>query len=171
MSEYTLSNRVHIDFILTALIFSLCSFGIIILYSASGQNIDLVYSQIAKLFIALLCMILVAQIPPANLNRLSLLLYVLGVILLIFVIIFGDIGKGDPYFGKVEGVMILGIKRNSRAWRSGLRTNDVITSVNKEPIKNLDEFLSAVDQKDKALMSGILFRVIRGNAASFIVVK
>ncbi len=94
MSEYTLSNRVHIDFILTTLIFSLCSFGIIILYSASGQNIDLVYSQIAKLFIALLCMILVAQIPPANLNRLSLLLYVLGVILLIFVIIFGDIGKG-----------------------------------------------------------------------------
>ncbi|MFL2555399.1 MAG: DegQ family serine endoprotease [Gammaproteobacteria bacterium] len=83
----------------------------------------------------------------------------------------GDIKKGNPYFGKVEGVMILGIKRNSRAWRSGLRTNDVITSVNKEPIKNLDEFLSAVDQKDKALMSGILFRVIRGNAASFIVVK
>ena len=77
----------------------------------------------------------------------------------------------NTYFGKVEGVMILGIKRNSRAWRSGLRINDVITSVNKEPIKNLDEFLSAVDQKDKALMSGILFRVIRGNAASFIVVK
>ena len=38
--------------------------------------------------------------------------------------------------------------------------------MNKEPIKNLDEFLSAVDKKEKAL----LFRVIRGNAASFIVV-
>ena len=79
----------------------------------------------------------------------------------------GDIGKGNPYFGKVEGVMILQITRNSKAWKSGLRAKDVITSVNKEPIKNLDEFLSAVDKKEKAL----LFRVIRGNAASFIVVK
>ena len=79
----------------------------------------------------------------------------------------GDIGKGNPYFGKVQGVMILQITRNSKAWKSGLRAKDVITSVNKEPIKNLDEFLSAVDKKEKAL----LFRVIRGNAASFIVVK
>ncbi len=79
----------------------------------------------------------------------------------------GDIGKGNPYFGKVEGIMILQITRNSKAWKSGLRAKDVITSVNKEPIKNLDEFLSAVDKKEKAL----LFRVIRGNAASFIVVK
>ena len=63
--------------------------------------------------------------------------------------------------------MILQITRNSKAWKSGLRAKDVITSVNKEPIKNLDEFLSAVDKKEKAL----LFRVIRGNAASFIVVK
>ena len=79
----------------------------------------------------------------------------------------GDIGKGNTYFGIVEGVMILQITRNSKAWKSGLRAKDVITSVNKEPIKNLDEFLSAVDKKEKAL----LFRVIRGNAASFIVVK
>ena len=78
----------------------------------------------------------------------------------------GDIGKGNTYFGIVEGVMILQITRNSKAWKSGLRAKDVITSVNKEPIKNLDEFLSAVDKKEKAL----LFRVIRGNAASLIVV-
>ena len=94
MSEHAFSNKVHIDFILILLIFSLCLFGLVILYSASGQNIDLVYSQAVKLLIALLCMILVAQIPPANLNRLSFLLYFSGVILLVFVIFFGDIGKG-----------------------------------------------------------------------------
>ena len=94
MNEFSLGYRMHIDFILLFLIFILCSCGLVILYSASGQNIELVYSQIIKLLIALLCMIIVAQVPPANLNRLSLFLYIFGIILLLFVIIFGDIGKG-----------------------------------------------------------------------------
>ena len=78
-----------------------------------------------------------------------------------------DIKKGSPYFGKVGGVLVLEIQRDSRAWISGLRENDVITSVNKNPIKNLDEFLSAVDKKEDAL----LLRIVRGNMASFIVIK
>jgi rod shape determining protein RodA len=55
---------------------------------------DLVYSQMIKLLIALLGMILIAQVPPGNLDRLSLSLYIFGIILLLFVIAFGDIGKG-----------------------------------------------------------------------------
>jgi len=79
----------------------------------------------------------------------------------------GDIKKGSPYFGKVGGVLVLEIQRGSRAWISGLRANDVITSVNKNSIKNLDEFLSAVDKKEDVL----LLRIVRGNMASFIVIK
>jgi len=79
----------------------------------------------------------------------------------------GDIQKGSPYFGKVKGILVLEIQRGSRAWKSGLRVNDVITSVNKNPIKNLDEFLSAVDKKEDAL----LLRIVRGNMATFIVIK
>jgi len=79
----------------------------------------------------------------------------------------GDIQKGSPYFGKVGGILVLEIKRGSRAWASGLRENDVITSVNKNPIKNLDEFLSAVDKKEDVL----LLRIVRGNMATFIVIK
>ena len=79
----------------------------------------------------------------------------------------GDIQKGSPYFGKIKGVLVLETQRGSRAWKSGLRVNDVITSVNKNPIKNLDEFLSAVDKKEDAL----LFRIVRGNMATFIVIK
>ena len=78
-----------------------------------------------------------------------------------------DIKKGSPYFGKVGGVLVLEIQRGSRAWISGLRANDVITSVNKNPIKNLNEFLSAVDKKEDVL----LLRIVRGNMASFIVIK
>ena len=79
----------------------------------------------------------------------------------------GDIQKGSPYFGRIKGVLVLEIQRGSRAWTSGLRANDVITSVNKNPIKNLDEFLSAVDKKEDAL----LLRIVRGNMATFIVIK
>ena len=79
----------------------------------------------------------------------------------------GDIQKGSPYFGKVKGVTVLEIKRGSLAWVSGLRANDVITSVNKNPVKNLEEFLAAVDKKNDSL----LLRIVRGNMATFIVIK
>tara|TARA_B110001454_G_scaffold129361_1_gene120593 strand:- start:389 stop:1480 length:1092 start_codon:yes stop_codon:yes gene_type:complete len=94
MNEYSLGYRIHVDFILLFLIFILCLCGLVLLYSASGQNIDLVYSQMIKLLIALLCMILIAQFPPENLDRLSISLYIFGIILLLFVIAFGDSGKG-----------------------------------------------------------------------------
>ena len=70
-------------------------------------------------------------------------------------------------FGKVKGVTVLEIKRGSLAWVSGLRANDVITSVNKNPVKNLEEFLAAVDKKNDSL----LLRIVRGNMATFIVIK
>jgi len=79
----------------------------------------------------------------------------------------GDIEKGNPYFGKVEGAVVLNVQRGSVAWRSGLRAADIITSVNKVPVKNLQEFLSAVDKKEDSL----LLRIIRGNAAAFLVIR
>jgi serine protease Do len=78
-----------------------------------------------------------------------------------------NIEKGNPYFGKVEGTAVLDVQRGSIAWRSGLRAADIITSVNKVPVKSLQEFLAAVDKKNDSL----LFRIIRGNTAAFLVLK
>lgn len=78
-----------------------------------------------------------------------------------------NIEKGNPYFGKVEGIAILNVQRGSIAWRSGLRAGDIITSVNKASIKDIQGFLSAVDKKNDSL----LFRIIRGNTAAFLVLK
>jgi serine protease Do/serine protease DegQ len=79
----------------------------------------------------------------------------------------GDIEKGNPYFGKVEGIAVLDVQRGSVAWSSGLRAMDIITSVNKADVKSLKEFLVAVDKKNDSL----LFRIVRGNAAAFLVLK
>lgn len=79
----------------------------------------------------------------------------------------GDIDPGSPYYGRIEGVMVSEVERGSAAWRGGLRAADVITSVNQVEIKNLREFLAAVDNKKRPL----LIRIIRGNSAVFLVIN
>ena len=79
----------------------------------------------------------------------------------------GDIEKDNPYFGKVDGVVIVDIERGCLAWRSGLRRGDIITTVDHEPVKDLQTFLKIVN----GIKSSLLFRVIRGNAAAFLVIK
>ncbi len=94
MEEQSLGQRLHIDFPLLFAIFVLCIIGLVVLYSAGGQDIDLVYRQAVKLVIALVGMIIVAQLPPAEINHWSVWLFVFGIILLVLVILYGDIGKG-----------------------------------------------------------------------------
>ena len=80
---------------------------------------------------------------------------------------FGDLKSDDPHYGAVTGVQIYSVERGSRAWQSGLRPGDIITSVNREPVRNLDEFLAAVNNVEGSL----LLRVQRGNSAAFIVAR
>ncbi|MFQ5660971.1 MAG: DegQ family serine endoprotease [Gammaproteobacteria bacterium] len=79
----------------------------------------------------------------------------------------GDIEKDNPYYGKVTGVVILNVERGSPAWRSGLRSGDLVTSVNHTVVKDLKEFLRLVDRRKEAL----LLRIVRGNTAAFLVIK
>lgn len=79
----------------------------------------------------------------------------------------GDIEKDNPYFGKINGVVVQDVDNSSPAWRSGLRQGDIITSVDRVPVKNLKAFLNAVKGKQGPL----LLRVIRGNAAAFLVIN
>ena len=78
-----------------------------------------------------------------------------------------DIQQGNPYFGRAEGIAVINVQRGSVAWRSGLRAGDIVTSVNKIVVKNLQEFLSTVNKKEDSL----LLRIIRGNTAAFLVIK
>jgi len=59
------------------------------------------------------------------------------------------------------------VQRGTPAWSSGLRDGDVITSVNKKPVKTLKEFLAQVDKNQNSL----LLRIVRGGMAAFIVIK
>ena len=94
MEERGLAQRLHIDIPLLLGILVLCAIGLVVLYSAGNQNIELVYRQGIKLGVAIVGMLLIAQVPPAELARWSVGLYMFGIILLVAVLFYGDIGKG-----------------------------------------------------------------------------
>jgi rod shape determining protein RodA len=94
LEEQSLGQRLHIDFPLFFGILVLCIIGLVVIYSAGGQDINLVYRQAVKLLIALVGMVIIAQLPPAELARWSFRLYLIGIILLVLVIFYGDVGKG-----------------------------------------------------------------------------
>lgn len=84
----------HIDLPLLVGVLLLCGFGLIVLYSASGENLAQVQRQLIRIALALLVMLAVAQVRPVTLRRWSPALYVIGVLMLIAVLLFGEVGKG-----------------------------------------------------------------------------
>ena len=93
MEQKTLLQKLHIDLPLLLGLLALCGIGLVILYSAGGQEIRVIYTQLAKLLVALAMMVIIAQLPPAQLSRWSLSIYMVGVILLLLVLYMGE-GKG-----------------------------------------------------------------------------
>ena len=79
----------------------------------------------------------------------------------------GNIKEDHPLHGQVEGVIILEVQRGTRPWRSGLRAGDIITSVNKNPVADLQQFLKLAESEQGTL----LLRIVRGNTAAFVVIK
>lgn len=92
---YRLTHQaLYIDYPLLGLILLLISFGLVILYSASGQNLDMVLRQGIRLFLALGIMLVFSFIPPHKYKLWAPWLYAVGLILLIAVMVIGKIGKG-----------------------------------------------------------------------------
>ena len=83
-----------IDPALFLLLGILATFGLVMLYSASGSNIDLIARQLTRLTLGLIFFIGVANVPLRLLKSLSVWLYLIGVLLLLAVMFFGEVGKG-----------------------------------------------------------------------------
>ena len=99
LSSQTLNSRqylaqLHLDYPLLLGLLALCCYGLVILYSTSGKNFDLVTRQAILFAIAFIGMGVVAQISPRMLQRWAIWGYLLGLGLLIAVLLFGDVGKG-----------------------------------------------------------------------------
>ncbi len=84
----------HIDGFLFAVLCFALLVGLMVLYSASGQNFTRVNSQVINIVVAFGAMWVAANIPPHHLERAALPMFVVGVVLLIGVAFFGDISHG-----------------------------------------------------------------------------
>ena len=87
-------QRLHLDGPLLGTLLVICSLGLIVLFSAVAQNVDLWLRQCVRLFVALIAMIVVAQMPPDVLRRWTPWGYVAGLFLLVLVLVSGDVGQG-----------------------------------------------------------------------------
>jgi rod shape determining protein RodA len=84
----------RIDYTLLLLLLVLMTTGVIILYSASGQQFSYVKRQLFFMTGGVIAMLMVAQVPPRFLERWAFVLYCGGLALLLSVIFFGVGAKG-----------------------------------------------------------------------------
>jgi rod shape determining protein RodA len=89
-----LLQRFHIDLPLLLALLALAGTGLVVLYSAGDQNIELVTRQGIRLLIAFVVMLAVAQLSPDSIEHWSPWLFGLGLIMLVAVLAVGDVGKG-----------------------------------------------------------------------------
>ncbi len=89
-----LLRKLRIDGPLLIALLLLAGAGLFVLYSAGGQQVDLVLRQGVRVGVALTALLMVAQIPPKYLRIWSPWLYLAGMLLLILVLLTGASGKG-----------------------------------------------------------------------------
>ena len=87
-------QNLHVDWPLLAGILILTTVGLVVQYSASGQDWSIVSRQMIMLGIAYVVMFVLAQLQPYHIEMWTPWVFAFGIILLLIVLFFGDTGKG-----------------------------------------------------------------------------
>jgi serine protease DegQ len=75
---------------------------------------------------------------------------------------------GDhPQSGRVQGVLVSRIEQNSRAFAYGLRANDIITAVNRRPMRSPDD----VEAMVSGLRGAVAFSINRDGQELFLIMR
>ena len=85
---------IHLDALLLLGLLTLLSVGLMVLYSAGGQNSDLLIRQLIRMATAFFVLFVLAQIHPDRMRDAAYWVYASGLILLVAVLAFGHEGKG-----------------------------------------------------------------------------
>jgi serine protease DegQ len=70
-----------------------------------------------------------------------------------------ELGKDSGLYGQVQGVVVSGVDEDSDAAYAGVQSGDVITAVNREPVKNVSEF----ERDLSKAKSGVVLTIRRDN--------
>ncbi len=100
----SLWQQLHLDPVLCLLLLLLSGGGLIVLYSGSGQSLEMVTRQASYLSIGFVAMLVLAQFSPRFLARWSLLGYLGVAVMLALVLLLGDSAKGAQRWLELPGV-------------------------------------------------------------------
>ncbi|RUO77220.1 rod shape-determining protein RodA [Idiomarina seosinensis] len=89
-----LLKKLHIDGPLLMGLLALTVISLFVVYSAAGENQDVVVRQAIRVSAAFVGMLVLAQLPPRFYEKFSPILYLIGLGLLVAVLLFGEMGKG-----------------------------------------------------------------------------
>ena len=87
-------QRAHIDLPLLVTVLLLAGLGLVVLYSAGGQDPGLLQRQAVRLAAGLVMLLVLAQVPPYLLRMWTPWIFLIGMLLLLAVLGLGVMGKG-----------------------------------------------------------------------------
>ncbi len=96
--------NLRLDPWLLILLLAIMSFGLLVLYSGSGSSEASVHRQLIRYGLALLGMVIITQINLRHVQRWIPLLYVIGLLLLVAVLLFGVGSKGAQRWLAIPGL-------------------------------------------------------------------
>jgi rod shape determining protein RodA len=100
-----LGHVIHLDIPMLLLLLIISAYGLLILYSAVGQQVEPVISQGVKILVGLVSMVVIAQISPIVYMRLAPWIFLIGLIALVFVYFFGVEVKGSRRWLRIPGIV------------------------------------------------------------------
>ena len=81
--------------------------------------------------------------------------------------VFSEILENMPEYGKISGIKVTKIKKDSPAYSVGIRVNDIILSINNIPVQKIKDLEIIAGKND----SGIVLHVQRKNRTAFLLIN
>lgn len=102
--ERSLAWRLHLDLPLLIALLLVSGLGLLVLYSASGEDVDSVVRQLVRLGIGFGVLLAFAQLPPRTYRYWAIPVFSLGLLLLVLVLFFGTVSNGAQRWLSIPGV-------------------------------------------------------------------
>ncbi|MEO5702763.1 MAG: DegQ family serine endoprotease [Gammaproteobacteria bacterium] len=83
-------------------------------------------------------------------------------------IVFGAIDERSALFGHINGIPVIKVEAGTPAAQAGLRPGDILTSVNRKPVRTPDDLVNATQTNRR---EPLLLNVQRGEGALFIAIQ
>jgi rod shape determining protein RodA len=97
-------SRLHLDVLLLALLLAIMSFGLVVLFSAIDRNQTVLTGQLVRLGLAVVVMMIIAQLDPRVFLRWAPWLYGAGIVMLVLVLTTGTSVKGASRWLDLPGL-------------------------------------------------------------------